>query len=86
MKDFLKKHNFNLEISDKKAYSIFNILSNIAFFICIIAFLLLILYNKLYISKHLLESSILIFRAGIIMLIFSFICAVFFSNYINENK
>lgn len=83
MNNFLDKHN--LKSLNKKAIHIFNIFNYISLIICIISCITLFLYNKFYISKYLLETSILTFRAGITMLIFSFICLIFFSNYLKEN-
>ncbi len=76
MNKFIKKH---LKTLDKKAVLIFNILNYISEIICIIACFTLFLYNKFYISKYLLKTSILTFRAGIIMFSFSFVCLIFFS-------
>lgn len=85
MNNFLKKYNINLKSLDEKAIRLFNIFNYISLFICIISCIGLYLYNNFYISKYLLETSILLFRAGLMMLIFSFICMVFFSNYLKEN-
>lgn len=85
MNNFLDKHNLNLKSLDKKAIRLFDIFQYISLLICAISCICLFLYNELYISQYLLEISILIFRAGIMMLIFSFICLIFFSNYLKEN-
>ena len=84
MNNFLKKYNINLNSLDKKALHLFNIFNYISLFICIISCISLYLYNNFYISKYLIEISILLFRAGLMMLIFSFICMIFFSNYLKE--
>lgn len=83
MNNFL--HKYNLKSFDKKAMHLFNIFNYIALIICTISCIILYLYNQFYISKYLLDASILIFRAGLIMSIFSFMCLLFFSNYLKEN-
>ncbi len=84
MNNFSGKYKLNLKALDKKAIHIFKVFEIISLSICILASFFLYLYKEFYISKCILECSVLIFRAGLLMYIFSFICMVFFSKYINE--
>ena len=78
MLDFEKYH---LTITDKKAKKLISIFLHISFFICLIGIITLYIYNSYFTDIALYKSSIIIFRTGILIAIFSVICGIFFSNY-----
>ena len=73
----MEKYNISLNNKTKKLIKIFNIISII---ISIIGLLTLFTYNYFYISINLYKASIIIFRTGLLTIVFSIICGIFFSN------
>ncbi len=76
-------NNLNISIKSKKVKRLVNINLLISFIISGIGLTMLWLYNTFYISKYLFEASIIIYRTGLLMGIFSIICGIFFENYLN---
>ena len=66
MNNFSGKYKLNLKALDKKAIHIFKVFEIISLSICILASFFLYLYKEFYISKCILECSVLIFRAGLL--------------------
>ena len=66
----------NLKFDSKtiKLMKIFNITSVI---VCFISLILLYIFNKFYISLTLYKSSLILFRTGLLINIFSIICGIF---------
>lgn len=78
MIDFKKYH---LEITNKKAIKLIQIILHIASIFCITGIGALWFYNWYYPSIYLYKSSLILFRTGILTSVFSIICGIFFSNY-----
>lgn len=74
--------NLNFDKKTMKLMKIFNIVSIIFFFISII---ILYIFNKFYISISLYKSSLIIFRTGLLINIFSIICGIIITG-IKEQK
>ncbi len=78
------KELINLEF-DKKTKKIMFILNIISILFCNTAIILLYIFNKFYISIVLYKSSLIIFRTGLFINIFSIICGIFFTS-LKEQK
>ena len=76
-------YNLNIRIKSKKIKRLVNINLLISFIICILGITALWIYNTYYISIYLFESSIIIFRTGLLLGIFSIIYGIFFENYLD---
>lgn len=70
---------YNITINNKSKYLI-NIFNLISMLISLNGIILLYTYNKFYISINLYKASIIIFRTGLLILVFSIIFGIFFSN------
>ena len=78
MLDFKKYH---LEITNPKAIKLIKLFFYISFLICFIGIFILWLYNNYYCTIYLYKASIILFRTGVLVFVFSIICGIFFSNY-----
>jgi hypothetical protein len=74
--------NFNITIKNKKIKRWVNINLLISFITCILGILTLWIYNTYYIWFYLFDASIVIFRTGLFIGIFSIIYGIFFENYL----
>ena len=74
---------YNLTINSNKAKKLVKIFLYISFFISLIGILTLFIYNSYYISIDLYKASIIIFRTGLLIGVFSIIYGIFFSNINN---
>jgi hypothetical protein len=74
--------NFNITIKNKKIKRLVNINLLISFITCILGILTLWIYNTYYIWFYLFDASIVIFRTGLFIGIFSIIYGIFFENYL----
>lgn len=72
---------YHLLIKDKKAQKLTFYCLHIGYAICLIGILILYCNNKHYLSPDFFIGSIIIFRNGLLMGVFSVICGIFFSNY-----
>ena len=72
----------NLILKNKKVKKLVNIHLLISFIISNIGTILLWIFNTYFISIYLLETSIIIFRTGILMGVFSIIYGIFFEKYL----
>ena len=63
-----------LSIKDKKIKRLVNTNLLISFIVCIIGIIIMWIYNIYYISFYLLPISIAIFKNGILIGVFSYIC------------
>lgn len=78
MKDIL---NNTFSIKDKKILKLLNIFNNISYIVCIIATLIMYIHYKYLISFDLFEASIIIFRTGLLINIFSIMSAFVINKY-----
>ena len=67
-------------IINNKAKNLINFFNIISILISLIGIAFLYTYNTLYISNNLYKASIIIFRTGLLTIVFSIICGIFFSN------
>lgn len=72
-----------LIIKDKKIKRLVNINLLISFIVCIIGIITMWIYNIYYISFYLLNISIAIFKNGILIGVFSYICGKVFEYILN---
>ncbi len=72
----------NLILKNKKVKKLVNIHLLISFIISSSGTFILWLFNTYFISIYLLEASIIIFRTGLIMAVFSIIYGIFFEKYL----
>ena len=72
----------NLILKNKKVKKLVNIHLLISFIISSIGTFILWIFNTYFVSIYLLEASIIIFRTGLIMGIFSIIYGIFFEKYL----
>lgn len=72
---------YHLLIKDKKAQKLTFYCLHIGYVISLIGILILYCNGNYYISKDFFLASIIIFRTGLLMGVFSIICGIFFSNY-----
>ena len=72
----------NLILKNKKVKKLVNIHLLISFIISCIGTFILWIFNTYFISIYLLETSIIIFRTGLIMAVFSIIYGIFFEKYL----
>ena len=72
-----------LILKNKKVKKLVNIHLLIGLFISILGIILLWLFNTYYISIYLFKSSIVIFRTGLFVAVFSIIYGIFFEKYLN---
>ena len=56
-----------------------------SYILCIISNIMILIYNKYFISFYLLDASIVVFRTSLFILCFSFIFGLFFEKYLNCN-
>ncbi len=75
--------NFKITIKSKKVKKLVKINLLISFITCVLAIIMLAVYNAYYISIYLFKSSIIVFRTGLFIGTFSIICGIFFENYLN---
>lgn len=75
--------NLNISIKNKKIKRLVNINLLISFLVCLIGTFSLWIYNTYYISIYLFKASIIIFRTGLLMAVFSIMYGIFFENYLN---
>ena len=76
-------NNLNISIKSKKVKKLVNINLLISFIISAFGLILLWIYNTYYISRYLFGASIIVFRMGLLMGVFSIIYGIFFENYLN---
>ncbi len=76
-------NNLNISIKSKKVKRLVNINLLISFIISAIGLIILWIYHTYYISIYLFKASIIIYRTGLLMGVFSIICGIFFENYLN---
>lgn len=72
----------NLILKNKKVKKLVNIHLLISFIISNIGTVMLWIFNTYFISIHLLEASIIVFRTGLMTGIFSIIYGIFFEKYL----
>ena len=72
----------NLILKNKKVKKLVNIHLLISFIISGIGTIMLWIFNTYFISIYLLEASIIIFRTGILMGVFSIMYGIFFEKYL----
>ena len=72
----------NLILKNKKVKKLVNIHLLISFIISSIGTIMLWIFNTYFISIYLLEASIIIFRTGILMGVFSIMYGIFFEKYL----
>lgn len=77
----LDLEKYHLLIKDLKAQKLTFYCLHIGYVICLIGILILCCNNDYYISKDFFLASIVIFRTGLLLNVFSIICGIFFSNY-----
>lgn len=77
-------NNLNISLKNKKTKKLVNINLLISFIICICSIILLLIYNKYYISLYLLDIAIVLFRTGLFVSTFSIIFGIFFDNYLAQ--
>lgn len=75
--------HFNIFLKSKKIKRLVNINLLISFIICLLGIINLWIYNTYYISAYLFKSSIIIFRTGLFLGVFSIIYGIFFEKYLN---
>ena len=66
----------NLKI-DKKIIKLMNFFNSLAIIFYFIAFVVLYYFNYFYISFDLYDASLIIFKSGLFINIFSIICGIF---------
>ncbi len=74
--------NLNISIKSKKVKQLVNINLLFSFIISSIGLILLWVYNTYYISRYLFEASIIVYRTGLLIGVFSIIYGIFFENYL----
>lgn len=72
----------NLILKNKKVKKLVNIHLLISFIISSIGTIMLWIFNTYFISIYLLEASIIIFRTGLLLGVFSIIYGIFFEKYL----
>lgn len=72
----------NLILKNKKVKKLVNIHLLISFIISGLGTIMLWIFNTYFISIYLLEASIIIFRTGILMGVFSIMYGIFFEKYL----
>lgn len=72
----------NLILKNKKVKKLVNIHLLISFIISSIGTIMLWIFNTYFISIYLLEASIIVFRTGILMGVFSIMYGIFFEKYL----
>lgn len=72
------KELFNINF-DKKTLKLMKIFNIISFIFCLVAITILYIFYTYYINKNLFDISIIIFRTGLLINIFSIICGIFFT-------
>lgn len=72
----------NLILKNKKVKKLVNIHLLISFIISGAGTVMLWIFNTYFISIYLLEASIIIFRTGILMGVFSIMYGIFFEKYL----
>lgn len=72
----------NIVLKNKKVKKLVNIHLLISFIISGLGTILLWIFNTYFISIYLLEASIIIFRSGILMGVFSIMYGIFFEKYL----
>lgn len=77
-------NSLHISLKNQKTIHLVNINLIISSIICIISIILLLIYNKYYISAYLFDISIIIFRTGLFIANFSIIFGIFFDNYLNK--
>ena len=70
---------------DKKILRLMNFFNSLAIIFYFIAFLLLYYFNYFYISFDLYDTSLIIFKSGLFINIFSIICGIFITE-INKHE
>lgn len=75
--------NLNISIKSKKIKRLVNINLLISFFVSLIGIAMLWFHNTYYISIHLFQASIIVFRTGLFIGVTSIIYGIFFENYLN---
>lgn len=72
----------NLILKNKKVKKLVNIHLLISFIVSAIGTIMLWIFNTYFISIHLLEASILVFRAGLFIGVSSIVYGIFFEKYL----
>ena len=72
----------NLILKNKKVKKLVNIHLLISFIISCIGTITLWIFNTYFVSIYLLKISIIIFRTGLLMGVFSIIYGIFFEKYL----
>ena len=72
----------NLILKNKKVKKLVNIHLLISFIISSIGTIMLWIFNTYFISIYLLEASIIVFRTGLLLGVFSIIYGIFFEKYL----
>ncbi|MBR3614804.1 MAG: hypothetical protein IKL55_06470 [Clostridia bacterium] len=73
----------NLILKNKKVKKLVNIHLLISFIISSIGTIMLWIFNTYFISIYLLEASIIVFRTGLLLGVFSIMYGIFFEKYLN---
>ncbi len=76
--------SLHISLKNKKTKHLVNINLIVSFIICISSIIVLLIYNKYYISAYLFDIAIVLFRTGLFISTFSIIFGIFFDNYLNE--
>ena len=77
-------NTYNSYAENKKTKHLVNINLIISSIICISSIIVLLIYNKYYISAYLFDIAIVLFRTGLFVATFSIIFGIFFDNYLNN--
>lgn len=77
-------NSLHISLKNKKTKHLVNINLVVSFIICICSIILLLIYNKYYISIYLFDIAIVLFRTGLFVATFSIIFGIFFDNYLNQ--
>lgn len=72
-----------LILKNKKVKKLVKIHLIIATIISIIGIIMLWIYDTYFISMYLFDASIIVFRTGLLVAVFSFIYGIFFEKYLN---
>ena len=72
----------NLILKNKKVKKLVNIHLLISFIISNLGTLMLWIFNTYFISIYLLEASIIVFRTGLLIGVFSIMYGIFFEKYL----
>ena len=77
-------NSLHISLKNKKTKHLVNINLIISSIICISSIIVLLIYNKYYISAYLFDIAIVLFRTGLFVASFSIIFGIFCDNYLNN--